>query len=58
MKSHLHKRPVPPRNPMHLFEILSNIWNSLPDSYFESLVASMPKQLEIVRKQRGRSTKY
>ena len=58
MKSHLRKLAASPRKHVHLFEILSKMWNSLPDSYVESLVASMLNRVEIVHKQRGRSTKY
>ena len=58
MKSTLRKRSVYPKSPMHLFHILRDIWNSLPDSYFNNLVASMPKRMRSVREQRGRSTKY
>ncbi len=50
MKAHLRKRPVPLRNPMHLFEILYNMWNSLPDSYFESIAVSMPNHVDMVPK--------
>ncbi len=57
MKSHLRKRAAFPRKPVYLFEILSKMCNSLPDSYAESLVAYMPDRAEIVHKQRGRSTK-
>ncbi len=52
------KRAVPPKYTLHLFQILSHMWNSLPDSYIESLVASMPARVKMVRKYRGRSTKY
>ena len=58
MKTHLRKRALLPRNPMHLFRILNEIWNSLPNSYFESLVASMFNRSKIVRENKGGSTKY
>ena len=58
MKSRLRKRDVRPRNPTHLFGILSEIWNSLPDSYFRNLVASMPKRIKLVKDNRGRPMKY
>ena len=57
-KNRLRKRAVPPKNTMHLFQILSQMRNSLPDSYFESLVASMPARVEMVCKHLGRTTKY
>lgn len=43
---------------MQLFEILSHVWNSLPDSDFQSSIPSMTNRVEIVQKQRGRFTKY
>ena len=58
LKSCLRQLPEPPRNPMHLFSTLSNMWKDIPDSFFQNLVASVPKRVAIVKKQRGRSTKY
>ena len=58
MKNRLRKRSVHPSSPMHLFSILSEMWNTLPDSYFQSLVASMPVRVKKVRQGRGKSTKY
>ena len=58
MKTHLRKRSIHPRNPTELFQILSDLWNSLPDSYFQSLVASMPNRVKMVKTNKGGSTKY
>ena len=58
MKIRLRKRSVFPSSPMRLFHILWDIWNILPDSYFHSLLASMPKLARTAREQRGTSTKY
>ncbi len=58
MIQNLHKRYVHPRSTLHLFKLLSEMWNSLLDSLFENLVASMPKRAKMVKKNRGRSTKY
>ena len=58
MKVRLRKRPVHPKNPFELFCILSQMWNTLPDSYFRNLVASMPKRIASVPKAKGKSTKY
>ena len=58
IKTRLWKRDVLPRSPMHLFQILTDIWNSLPDCILENLVASMPKRAKLVRKLRGKSAKY
>ena len=55
---YLRKRAVPPSNPKHLFHILNQIWNSLPDSYFSSLDASMPNRTRSVRVGTGGSAKY
>ena len=54
MKSRLRKRSVFPSSPMHMFHVLCHIWNTLPDSYFHSLVYSMLKCARTVREQRGR----
>ena len=48
MKIRLRKRSVFPSSPMHLFHILCDIWNTIPDSHFRSLVASMPKRARTV----------
>ena len=53
MKMHLRKRAVPPPNIMHLFHILNQIWNRLPDSYSSNLVASMPNRVRSVRVGKG-----
>ncbi len=53
MKTYLRKRAVNPKNPIDLFRILSNKWNTLLDSYFQKLVASMPKRIEMVRENKG-----
>ena len=46
MKSRLRKRSLYPTSPMHLFSILNEMWNNLPDEYFKNLVKSMLKMLE------------
>ncbi len=53
LEMQLRKRRMYPRNPVELFHILMNLWNNLPDSYFRNLVASMPKRIKMVRKNRG-----
>ena len=58
MKSKLRKRNVHPTSTSHLFQILTEMWHSLPDSAFDDLVASMPKRARMVRQVRVRSTKY
>ncbi len=58
LKSRQRKRHLHPSSPNHLFSILNEIWNSLPDDYLNNLVVSMPKRVRIVRTGKGRSTKY
>ena len=55
-KQRLRKRNVHPRNSMHLFTILFTMWNELPQSYLQILIASMPKCVRAVRLQNSRST--
>ena len=45
----LRKRNEYPRNAMHLYNILSTMWNELPQSYLENLIAFMPKRVRAVR---------
>ena len=58
MKFQLRKRSKHPSNPVHLFQILNEIWNALPDSYFTTLIASMLNRVRSVRQNKGQSTKY
>ena len=53
MKQKLRKHPALPSNPEHLFSILCEIWYSMPDSYFHSLVASMPNRVKFVKSHKG-----
>ena len=55
LKNDLRKRSEHPKNPLNLFHILSTMWNEIPDSYFQNLVASIPQRIEHLRQQRGRS---
>ncbi len=55
---HPRKQKVFPKNSMELFNILTELWNGLPDSYFRNLVASMRRRIEMVRKNKGGPTKY
>ena len=45
-------------NPDYLFSILREICYSMPNSYFHSLVASMPNRVKMVKSHKGGSTKY
>lgn len=52
MKCHLRKYAVHPKNSLDLFRVLSEGLNSLPNSKFKNLVASMQRRIEIVRKKK------
>ncbi len=41
-----------------LFNILSEIWDSIPSAYFETLIASMNTRVFKLHKAKGLSTKY
>ena len=56
MKSLLRKRTKHPSNPVHLFQIFNEICIVLPDSYFTTLVPSIPNRFRNVHQKKGRST--
>ncbi len=58
MKAYRRNHKVHLKNPFQLFRIPSNIWNTLLDSYFQNLVAWIPKRIKMVRNNRGEPTKY
>ena len=58
MKQNLRSRTVHPSSPTDLFRILNDIWRNLPDSYFESLIESMPRRARLVHCSKGCSIKY
>ena len=41
MKACLRTRPTQPRNKDELSDILSDLWDSIPNSYFEKLAISI-----------------
>ena len=57
MKTRLRKRSRHPSNPKELFSILSETSDTLPDSYFDNLVASIPDRVKMAKKFRGGFTK-
>ena len=57
LKRELRQRTTYSNTVDGLFNELCNIWNSLPDSYFKSLVKSMPNRVRKLKNVRGRSTK-
>lgn len=48
----------PPKNKVELFKALNDAWESIPQSYFASLVRSMPRRTTAMVKGRGFPTKY
>ena len=54
----LRRRTQPLRYPLHLFHTILTIWNGLSYSYFNTLVALMPRCIEQVHRNKSRSTKY
>ena len=46
------------KNEDGLFEMILGMWNNLPQSYFQTLVKSMPTGASTVLDRRGQSTKY
>ncbi len=55
---HVRKQKVFPKNPMEPFNMLTELWNGLPDRYFRNLVTLMPRRIEMVLKNKGGSKKY
>ncbi len=55
---YLHNRTVHPKNLLDLFHMLTNTWNTLPDSYFRNLIASMPKRIKTMCDDRAGPRKY
>ncbi len=53
MKQKLRKQTMMPSNPTELFLVLSEIWNSMTDTYFHDLVPSMAARVEIVKGNRA-----
>ena len=58
LKRRIRERPEHPRNADHLFELLQDEWNDIPDDYFISLITSMKTRATIVKSNKGGSTKY
>ena len=58
LKRRLRKRARYPKNADELFSILQQEWSSIPNSYFKKLVSSMHTRVQLVKLNKGRSTKY
>ena len=58
LKRKLRRRLRFPTNTTELFSVLQEEWMSIPDSYFTNLVRLMPTRSNLVKINRGKSTKY
>ena len=58
LKRTLRARCKYPSNADILCNELCTIWEDLPNSYFASLIASMPRRVKYVKRSQGASTKY
>ena len=58
LKYKLRARPKFPTNATDLFNTLQTEWSNLPDSLFLKLVRSMPTRANLVKLNKGKSTKY
>ena len=58
MKSEYPKRSIFAKTENELFELLFDMKNNLPQSYFQSLVKSMGTRASTVLDRKGHATKY
>ncbi len=58
LKQKLRKLRKFPKNEVEVFEIVSKLWNNLPDAYFQKLHVSMSIRVQKFKTVKGRSTKY
>ncbi len=58
LKGKLRTQSTYPTSKSGLFERLSEIWDKLPDSYFEKLMQSMSTRVEESKRVKCLSTKY
>lgn len=58
IKSRLRRCSAHPINQLVMFFILTDMWSSLRDRYFHSLVDTMLKSVQSVRSRKVGSTKY
>jgi len=58
MKNKLRRMKTRPSNKEHLFEIISDMWDTLPFTYFEKLTGSMPNRVAAVLGNDRGATKY
>jgi len=58
LKQNLREQNTYPTYKAGLFERLSDIWDSIPSSYFEALIASMTTKVKELKKVKSLSTRY
>ena len=58
LKACYRKLPKFAKNEDELFEMISDMWNNLPQSYFQTLMKSMSIRASAVLYREGQSTKY
>jgi len=58
MKQKLRRRPVYAKNQDDLFNLLSKMWDEIPQTYFARLALGMHKRVAAVKRNEGKSTKY
>lgn len=58
LKGNLRKRKNCWKNEDELFELLSNLWNAIPQSYFQELVGETGRRVSPVLEANGGATKY
>ena len=58
LKRNLRKQSTYPTTKDALFQRLSDVWDSLPNKYFEKLIGSMSTRVKALKDARGLSTKY
>ena len=58
LKRNLREQSTHPTTKDALFQRISDVWDSLPNQYFEKLIGSISKRVKALEDARGLSTKY
>ena len=58
MKKRFRKLSPQPKNPDDLFNVLSEMWEALPETYFGKLANSMASRVVEVKRVKSSSIKY
>ncbi len=58
LKRNLREQNRYPTSKDSLVERLSEVWNSVLNSYFETIIASMTSRVKALEKAKGLATKY